>query len=65
MEGRAGRKRWKVKQGGRGGRKSREEEVEGRAGRKRWKEEQGGRGGRKSREEEVESRAGSSDGQTP
>jgi hypothetical protein len=35
VEGRAGRKRWKVEQGGRG---------EGRAGRKRWKVELGGRG---------------------
>ncbi len=38
MEGRGGRKRWKVEQGGRGGRYSR-------TGRKRWKLEQGGRGG--------------------
>ncbi len=36
-----------VEQGGRGGRYSKEEEVEGRAGRKRWKLQQ-------SREEEVE-----------
>ncbi len=31
-EGRAARKRWKVEQGGRGGRKSREEEVKGELG---------------------------------
>ncbi len=37
MEGRAGRKRWKVEQGGRGTSLNREEEVEGRAERKRWK----------------------------
>ncbi len=56
MEGKLGMKRWKieqeeevevtVEQGGRGGRYSKEEEVESRAGRKRRMIEQGGRGGR-------------------